>query len=87
MLLNFNGSRTVFKMSYSDDLPPAPVARLLKLNSIPSSVFTRQAHSLDTDLIRADQEKVLQKALDAQELLVEKRERERRLLEAERNSR
>ena len=71
---------------YSDDLPPAPVARLLRFSAIPSSLVTRDrdARSLNTDLIRADQEKVLQKAVEAQQLLVEKRERERRLLEAER---
>lgn len=86
MLLNFDDYQAVLKMGYSDDLPPAPVARLLRFSAIPSSLVTRDrdARSLNTDLIRADQEKVLQKAVEAQQLLVEKRERERRLLEAER---
>ena len=87
MTLNYEGYRTVFKMSYSEDLPPAPVAHLLKLNSIPQGAIAEETHSLDTDLIKAEQKKVLQKALDAQELLAEKRAREKRLLEAERNSR
>ena len=87
MTLNYEGYRTVFKMSYCDDLPPAPVAHLLKLNSIPQGAIAEETHSLDTDLIKAEQKKVLQKALEAQDLLAEKRAREKRLLEAERNSR
>ena len=85
--LSYEDYRTVFKLSYSDDLPPAPVAHLLKFNSIPTNVITKEPYSLDTELIKAEQEKVLQKAMEAQELLAEKRAREKRLLEAERNSR
>jgi len=56
-------------MSYSDDQPPAPVGHLLKHNTIPTSVLNRTRFSLDTELIKAEQQKALQKALAAQELL------------------
>ena len=87
MALEYGQYRTTFKMSYSDDQPPAPVAHLLKRNTIPESFLKRTRFSLDTELIKAEQQKVLQKALAAQKLLSEKRAREKRLLEAERDSR
>ena len=87
MTLDYEGHRNVFKLGYADDLPPVPVTHLLKFNAIPPSVDTNESHLLDTDLIKAEQEKVLQKAVEAQELLAEKRAREKRLLEAERENR
>ena len=74
-------------MSYSDDAPPTPVAHLLKRNSIPPSIDTEESYWMDTELIKSEQKKVLRKAMQAEELLAEKRAREKRLLDAERKSR
>ena len=82
--LQHSRTKTVFKMIYVDDQPPAPVAHLLKRNSVPDSFLNRDVFSLDTELIKAEQEKFLQKALEAEESLAEKRENEKRLLEVER---
>ena len=87
MTLNYDGYQAVFKMSYSDDAPPTPVAHLLKRNSIPPSIDTEESYWMDTELIKSEQKKVLRKAMQAEELLAEKRAREKRLLDAERKSR
>ncbi len=86
LILEYDGYQATFKMSHDDDVPPRPVAHLRKLNSIPSSFVAKELYKLDTDLIKAKQKQVLQKAIEAQKLLSKKRAEEKRLLEAERDS-
>jgi len=84
MTLDYEGFHVVFRLSHSTDLPPAPVAHMRKRNTIPKTFIKKEAHSLDAELIKAEQEKVLQKALNAQKSLADKRAQEKKLLEAER---